>query len=67
MEINKNTNVYELLEKYPQIEAKLEEHGLTCSGCPGAVMETLEDAARGHDADLESLLETILKEIGVQE
>ena len=29
---------------------------MTCSGCPGAVRETLEEAAEGHGADLESLL-----------
>ncbi len=63
MGITKDINIYELLDKYPQLEDVLEQHGLTCVGCPGATMETIEQAASGHSIDLEKLLEDINKEI----
>lgn len=61
--INKEMNVFELLDKYPVVEDVLIDHGLSCVGCPGAMMESLEQAAEGHGIDLESLLEDINKEI----
>ena len=54
--INKDMKVFEVLEmdeKYEEIFAK---HLLTCAGCPGAQMETLEQAAEGHGISLEKLL-----------
>ena len=45
--------VLEMDEKYEEIFAK---HLLTCAGCPGAQMETLEQAAEGHGISLEKLL-----------
>ena len=63
MGITKDINIYELLDKYPQLEDVLEQHGLACVGCPGATMETIEQAASGHSIDLEKLLEDINKEI----
>lgn len=63
MTINKDANVYELLEEFPQLEDVLIGHGLSCVGCPGAAMESLEQAAAGHSIDLEELLEDINKEI----
>ena len=39
----------EMDEKYEAIFAK---HLLTCAGCPGAQMETLEQAADGHGISL---------------
>ena len=54
--INKDMKVFEVLEmdeKYEEIFAK---HLLTCACCPGAQMETLEQAAEGHGISLEKLL-----------
>lgn len=43
-------------EKYEKI---FEKYLLACAGCPGADMETLEQAAEGHGLDLDKLLEDL--------
>ena len=40
-------------EKYEKI---FDKYFMSCSGCPGAENETLQQAAEGHGADLDSLL-----------
>lgn len=32
------------------------KNGLNCSGCPGAISESLEEAASGHRVNLQRLL-----------
>ena len=46
----------ELDDKYEEI---FQNHLLSCAGCPGAEMETIEQAAKGHGVDLEKLLKDL--------
>lgn len=59
--ITKDMTVSEVLEMGECYEDIFEKFLLTCAGCPGAAMETLEEAAKGHGVDLEKLLEELNK------
>lgn len=59
MKITADMNVYEVLDKYPELEDTFAEHGLTCVGCPGSSMENIAEAAEGHGVDLETLLKSL--------
>ncbi|MCR1950890.1 MULTISPECIES: DUF1858 domain-containing protein [unclassified Clostridium] len=50
--------VIKVKENAPQI---LMDFGMGCVGCPSAQAETIEDAAKVHGLDLESLLEALNK------
>ncbi len=50
-----------------KLEAVFERHGLLCLGCPGAVNETLQQAADGHGIDVEALLSDLNQEIHQKE
>ncbi len=54
--ITKDMSVIEVLNMGEQYGKVFEKYLLTCAGCPGAAMETLEQAAEGHGVDLEKLL-----------
>ena len=47
--INKNTLILEIMDKYPKIgEILVTKYGLHCIGCGMAQMETIEDGALAH-------------------
>ena len=54
--ITKDMTVIEVLNMGEQYGKVFEKYLLTCAGCPGAAMETLEQAAEGHGVDIEKLL-----------
>ena len=54
--ITKDMTVIEILNMGEQYGKVFEKYLLTCAGCPGAAMETLEQAAEGHGVDMEKLL-----------
>ena len=55
MEINKDTQIGELLEKYPEKAEILLEAGMHCLGCPASQVETLEEACEVHGIDVEEV------------
>lgn len=57
--ITKDMTVSEILLMNERYEEIFEKYFLTCAGCPGAEMETLEQAAEGHGIDLAELLEAL--------
>lgn len=59
MKITADMNVYDVLDKYPELEDVFESHGLTCIGCPGSSFENIEEAAESHSIDLEALLKSL--------
>lgn len=56
MKITENMKVCDVLELGDSMEWVFEQHGLICTGCPGAAQETLREAADGHSIDIEKLL-----------
>ena len=63
MKITENMMVFQVLDLNEELEHVLERHGMTCLGCPGAVLETLKEAAEAHGIDVNRLLEDLNKEV----
>ena len=61
MEINKDTKIGEIVEKYPEKVDVLLSAGMHCIGCPASHAETLEEACMVHGIDVEDLLKEINK------
>ncbi len=59
MEITKNTQIGELLEKVPEKADILLEAGMHCLGCPASQMETLEEACQVHGIDVEEIVKKL--------
>lgn len=57
--ITKEMTVSEVLAMDEKYEKIFEKYLLTCAGCPGADMESLEQAAEGHGVSLEQLLKDL--------
>lgn len=61
--INKNTLILEIMDKYPKIgELLVTKYGLHCIGCGMAQMETIEEGALAHGMstkEINKMLETI--------
>ena len=55
MKITEDMMVCDILGIDDKLEAVFESHGLLCLGCPGAVSETLREAADGHGIDAAAL------------
>jgi len=63
-----NTPIIDVLRMYPQARALFLRHGMACGGCMGSSTETIENGARMHDIDIETLmkeLDAIEKENGL--
>ena len=56
---NKDTKISEVLESNPKLKVILEGFGLHCLGCPISQMETLEEASKVHEIDLDFMLEKL--------
>jgi hybrid cluster-associated redox disulfide protein len=61
MAITKEMVIREIIQTKPEAAEVLMAHGMGCVGCPGAQMETLEEAAAVHGMNLEHLLEALNK------
>lgn len=57
--IDKNTLVYEALEKKPGCEEVFFKFGMHCLGCPMSRGENIGQAAASHGLDLEQLLKEL--------
>ncbi len=57
--ITKDTKVCEVIELNDKVETILEQNGLLSSGCPGALQETIEEAAEGHGINIAKLLKEL--------
>ena len=62
MKITEDMMVFQVLDLNEELEHVLERHGMTCLGCPGAVQETLKEAAEAHGIDVEALLKDLNQE-----
>ena len=62
MEIKKDMQIGEILEKAPEKADILLEAGMHCLGCPASQMETLEQACEVHGIDVEELVSKLNEE-----
>jgi len=60
-EITKEMKISEVVQKYPKTAFVFIDYGLHCIGCPSAVAETVEEAAKVHRIDLNKLLRDLNK------
>ena len=58
---NKDMTIAEVLEENENLKEVLMGFGMHCFGCPCALAETLEEAAKGHGISLEKLLDDLNK------
>ncbi|QQK07981.1 DUF1858 domain-containing protein [Miniphocaeibacter halophilus] len=56
MEITKDMLIGDIIRTYPDAIEVLLQNGMSCIGCPGSQMESLEEAAMVHGLDIEKLL-----------
>jgi len=56
MKITQNMILADVLEKHPKSLDVFLKHGLHCIGCAIASSETIRDAAKAHNLDLDKLL-----------
>lgn len=59
MNINKDTNMFQILAAFPAAGKIFESRGMNCSGCMQVMKESLEQAADRHGADLARLLQEL--------
>lgn len=61
--IKKETLISEVIKKYPKTIPLFLEQGMRCIGCSFAKDETIEEAAKVHQIDLEKFLGDLNKAI----
>ena len=54
--ITKEMTIGEVIKKYPKTVFVFIDYGLHCVGCPIALRETIEEAAKLHQVDLKKFL-----------
>ena len=59
MTITKEMPIAEIVEKYPATIGVFFSHGLMCIGCSAARFENLEQGARAHGIDVDSMVEAL--------
>lgn len=61
--ITKDIGIMELVQKYPQAVAVLQEYGMGCIGCAAAHFETVGEGAAAHGIDVDAMMEAINKDV----
>lgn len=61
--ITKEMAISEVAQKYPKTTSVFMGYGLHCIGCPMALKETIEEAAKFHHLDLQKLLDDLNKAV----
>ena len=56
MAINKNMNIMEVVQNYPQTVEVFRNYGMGCLGCAAARFEDIEQGANAHRVDVEALV-----------
>lgn len=57
--INKKTTLGEIVKNYENASEILGGFGMHCLGCPMSQVETIEEAARAHDVELDFMLKKL--------
>lgn len=61
LKITKEMTIGEAIQKYPKTVFVFLDYGLHCVGCPMAEPETIEEAAKLHQIDLNKFLNDLNK------
>lgn len=56
MKINKEMNITEIVQKYPETVDIFMQHGMGCLGCAAARFENLAQGAAAHGIDVDKLV-----------
>jgi hybrid cluster-associated redox disulfide protein len=59
MKITKESNIAEIVSKYPQVAQVLTDFGLHCVGCFASSFDTIEQGAQIHEMDEEEVNELV--------
>lgn len=59
--ITKDMTIKEVLEKYPETMKVFSKYNIGCAGCFAASFEKVQDIAKVHGTDVDSLLEDLNK------
>lgn len=57
--MHRDMSINDIIEKYPEVFAIFEKHGLSCIGCRAALFDTIEQAAKIHGINIENLLKDL--------
>lgn len=55
----KTMSIQEAIQAEPRARTVFEAHGMGCGACLGAQLETIQEGARMHDIDPETILEEL--------
>jgi hybrid cluster-associated redox disulfide protein len=61
LKITKEMVIEDIIQKYPKTTFVFLDYGLHCIGCPLAQDETIEEAVKVHQINLQKLLEDLNK------
>ena len=59
--IHKKMTFAEIIKEHPEAGNILAERGMFCCGCPMAMMETIEEGAAAHNANIDELIDELNK------
>ncbi len=57
--ITKDIGIMELVQKYPQSVAILQQFGMGCIGCAAAHFESIGEGAAAHGIDVDAMMQAI--------
>ncbi len=57
--ITKDIGIMELVQKYPQSVAILQQFGMGCIGCAAAHFESIGEGAAAHGIDVDAMMKAI--------
>lgn len=63
MKILKDMTIGEVVRNYPESIEVLMDFGMGCVGCPSAQAETIEEASKVHDMDVNQLIDALNKAV----
>jgi len=61
--ITSDMSINDVVEKYPETIDIFMKYGLSCIGCPFAMMESIEQGAKSHGINIKELLKDLNKVI----
>ena len=57
--IRKNMSMREIVQKYPETLGVFDRFGLGCAGCRAALFDSVEEGAKAHGINVETLIKSL--------